>query len=263
MKKQLSLFFIALQFYTRFPIPSWVSYSPEKLSLATRFLPLIGWIVGLISGLSWAVGYYLLDTEIGLLFSMIVSILVTGAFHEDGFADTCDGFGGGWTKEKILDIMKDSRVGTYGAVGLMLMLALKYLVLQRLALLVSLDFYVLILILIAGHALSRFLAVAVIFTQPYARDTNDSKAKPVAIATRKSTILIAGLFAAIPLIMLVFIMKQPLLLFSLFVLGSITLLMSRYFRKWIGGYTGDCLGAVQQVGEVSFYLFVAVLWKFI
>lgn len=263
MKKQFSLFFIALQFYTRFPIPAWVTYSEDSLSKATRFLPLIGWIIGLISGVIWLAGHHLLNTEIGLLLSMIVSVITTGAFHEDGFADVCDGFGGGWTKEKILEIMKDSRLGTYGAAGLLFMLSVKYLLLQQISILTNTDFCILILTLISGHSLSRLMAATVIFTQPYARDSNDSKAKPVAIATWKTTILIAAILSLVPFLVLVYFRRQPELLLSLPFLYMITVWMSRYFKKWIDGYTGDCLGAVQQVCEVSFYLFVAVVWKYI
>ncbi|REA60617.1 adenosylcobinamide-GDP ribazoletransferase [Dyadobacter luteus] len=263
MKKQLSLFFIALQFYTRLPIPSWVTYSQDSLSKATRFLPLIGWITGMVNGVIWFVGYYLLNVEIGLLLSMIVSVLMTGAFHEDGFADVCDGFGGGWTKEKILEIMKDSRLGTYGASGLIFMLAFKYLLLQHLATFNNIDFYTLTVVFIAGHSLSRFMAATVIFTQSYARDTEDSKAKPVAVATHRNTFVIAGVLTIIPLLALVYILQQPELLLVLPVLYVVTIRMSSYFKKWIGGYTGDCLGAVQQVTEVVFYLFLAISWKFI
>ncbi|HEV7382310.1 MAG TPA: adenosylcobinamide-GDP ribazoletransferase [Dyadobacter sp.] len=263
MKKQSTLFFVALQFYTRFPIPGWVSYSADSLSRATRFLPLIGWLVGLICGAVWLAGDHLLNMEIGLLMSMIFSVITTGAFHEDGFADVCDGFGGGWTKEKILMIMKDSRLGTYGVAGLVFMLSIKFLSLKYLGELANADFFILTLTLVSGHALSRMMAVTVIFTQPYARDSDDSKAKPVATATKKSTFVVASILAMVPFLGLIYFLKQPELLLSLLFLYIITVLMSRYFYKWIGGYTGDCLGAVQQVSEVSFYLFVAILWKFI
>lgn len=263
MKQQATLFFTALQFYTRIPAPKWVVYQPENLGLATKYLPVIGWIVGLISGLTWIAGSYLIDIHIGLLFSMIASIFTTGAFHEDGFADVCDGFGGGWTKDKILEIMKDSRVGTYGSVGLIFILALKFYLLQYLAVLADNYFLTLIILLVSAHAISRFMPILVIFTQSYSRETDDSKAKPVAQKTDISTLIIAGIFAIIPLLILAFIINQILLLLSIGFLALLTFYLSRYFKKWIGGYTGDCLGAVQQVCEIGFYLFLAVLWKFI
>ena len=263
MKQQAVLFFTALQFYTRFPSPKWVEYKPENLSLATRFLPVIGWLVGLISGLVWLSGTWLTDISIGLLLSMIASIFLTGAFHEDGFADVCDGFGGGWTKSKILEIMKDSRIGTYGSVGLILILGLKFYLLQNLAILVNNEPLILVLILVSSHAISRFMPAIVIFTKPYARESTDSKAKPIAQITNSATIYLAGIFGLIPLMLLTYISSQPYLILSVFFLLIITFFLSRYFEKWIGGYTGDCLGAIQQVCEIGFYLFLAVLWKFI
>lgn len=263
MKQQATFFFTALQFYTRIPAPKWVVYQPENLGLTTKYLPVVGWIVGLISGLTWIAGSYLTDIQIGLLFSMIVSILTTGAFHEDGFADVCDGFGGGWTKEKILEIMKDSRVGTYGSVGLILILATKFYLLQYISILFDEDFFTMITILISAHSISRFMPVLVIFTQSYSRDSDDSKAKPVAEKTDISTLIIAGIFALIPLLILVIFLHEISLLLSIGFLLLLTFYLSRYFKKWIGGYTGDCLGAVQQVCEIGFYFFLTVLWKFI
>ena len=263
MKHQATLFFTALQFYTRIPAPKWVVYQPENLSLATKYLPVVGWIVGSISGLIWIAGAYLTDMHIGLLFSMIASIFTTGAFHEDGFADVCDGFGGGWTKEKILEIMKDSRVGTYGSVGLILILATKFYLLQYLSVLLNKDFSALVIILISTHAISRFMPILVIYTQSYSRETNDSKAKPVAQKIDVSIVIAAATFAIIPLLILAYFSNQILIFLSIAFLLLITFFLSRYFKKWIGGYTGDCLGAVQQVCEVGFYLFLVVLWKFI
>jgi len=263
IKQQTTLFFTALQFYTRLPIPKWVEYKPENLSLATRFLPFVGCLVGLVAGMAWVSAGYLTSTDIGLVLSMIVSILTTGGFHEDGFADVCDGFGGGWTKTKILEIMKDSRVGTYGAVGLILILGLKFCLLQYLAVLVHGEICLLILILTSAHAISRFMPALVIFTQAYARDTDDSKSKPVAEVASTATILVAGFFAITPLFLLCLISNQFFSAFSVGFLLLITFFLSRYFNRWIGGYTGDCLGAIQQICEVGFYLFLAVLWKFI
>ena len=262
MKNQLTLLFTALQFYTRIPAPSWVVYRPENLSLAIRYLPFVGWIVGAATGSVWVIGAYLTNVDIGILFSLVASILITGAFHEDGFADVCDGFGGGWTKDKILEIMKDSRVGTHGSVGLILILALKFLLLQRLASHNG-DFLTLILALVSGHAWSRLMPAFVIFTLPYAREGDDSKSKPVAQAVSHFTILIATFFAVIPIGILGYYSGAPSIIFTLILPGFITYFLARYFMKWVGGYTGDCLGAIQQVSEIAFYLSLTILWKFI
>jgi adenosylcobinamide-GDP ribazoletransferase len=263
MKQELRLFFTALQFYTRLPIPAWVGYSPDDMNKATRYLPLIGWIAGLTSGLVLISGAYFTTVSTGVVLSMISSILLTGAFHEDGFADACDGFGGGWTKERILEIMKDSRVGTYAVAGLILLLGLKFSLLHTLTLFIQNQPLLIVLTLVSAHALSRFMAVTMIFTHAYVRFTNDSKSKPVAEVGGRDTLFIAAFFALIPLSVLCFLLKQPLLLLAVPVLYLIKIMLARYFSKWIGGYTGDCLGAIQQVCEVGFYLFTAVLWKFI
>lgn len=258
VRHQLDLFFTALQFYTRLPAPKWLVYRPENLSLATAYLPCVGWIVGFTAGAVWWAADYFTNPSIAVLCSMVISILLTGAFHEDGFADVCDGFGGGWTSEKILEIMKDSRVGTYASVGLVLILALKFALLQSIAGRES----SMIGVLVSGHALSRLLPVFVIYLLPYARDT-DSKAKPVAEKPPFWVLVSAIAFGVLPLFGMVVYLEQPQLLAVILVLGLITILLARYFKKWIGGYTGDCLGAIQQVCEVAFYFFVVALWKFI
>lgn len=258
VRHQLNLFFTALQFYTRLPAPKWLVYRPENLSLATAYLPFVGWIVGLTAGAVWVAADYLTNPSIAVLCSMAISILLTGAFHEDGFADVCDGFGGGWTREKILEIMKDSRVGTYASAGLILILALKFALLQSIAGRES----AVIGVLISGHALSRLMPVFVIYMLPYSRDT-DSKAKPVAEKPPFFVLISAVAFGILPLFGMVVYLRQPQLLVAILVLGMITILLARYFKKWIGGYTGDCLGAIQQVCEVAFYFYIVVLWKFI
>ncbi|MEM7109473.1 MAG: adenosylcobinamide-GDP ribazoletransferase, partial [Bacteroidota bacterium] len=192
-----------------------------------------------------------------IILSMIAGILTTGAFHEDGFADVCDGFGGGWTKERILAIMKDSVIGAYGVVGVVLILLLKYVALLELAGFISI--LQLVAVLFSAHALSRLMAVVIIKFSHYARDREDAKAKPVANKMPFISFFTTTVFGLAPLIYFqsfyVFIVLLPLL--------SITFYLKSYFTKWINGYTGDCLGAVQQVTEVVFYLTFLVLWRFI
>ncbi|QJD79639.1 adenosylcobinamide-GDP ribazoletransferase [Spirosoma rhododendri] len=262
MKHELRLFFVALQFYTRLPIPAWVGYSESALNQATRYLPLIGWLVGAVTGLVWLAGTYLIDADTALLLGMTASVLLTGAFHEDGFADVCDGFGGGWTKERILTIMKDSRVGTYGVVGLVLMLGLKFSVLKHIGASLLSQPGLLLMYLMSAHALSRFMAATFIRTHSYVRETDDSKAKPVAQTIGLGVLVVAGVWAVVPLLAMVWLTQQPLLVLLVPVLYGVKMVLARYFTRWIGGYTGDCLGATQQVCEVSFYLFSAILWKF-
>jgi adenosylcobinamide-GDP ribazoletransferase len=257
LQRETRLFFTALMFYTRLPCPSWTDHSEDMLNRATRYFPLMGLIVAALSfGMYWA-ATYLFSPAVSLLLSMIASVLTTGAFHEDGFADTCDGFGGGWTKGKILEIMKDSRVGTYGLVGLGLLLALKWATLLDVA---GRGMLPLALALVSGHMVSRLGAVTIIVSLSYARENEDSKAKPVAKGVGATEVVLAAAFTAVPLVLLA--TTNPVLLLALLPPVGATLYLRRYFRKWIGGYTGDCLGAVQQVNEVVFYLGCLAVWNY-
>ena len=260
MKKQLTLFLSALQFYTRIPIPADIPFDANNLNPASRFLPLIGWLVGGVAALIWMI-FAFVDVQVAVICSMLASILVTGALHEDGFADFCDGFGGGWTKEKILLIMKDSRIGAYGVIGLIGMLGLKFSLLNALSQFTDsaiLGFY-----MISAQALSRLMCVTMIFYSTYARNTEDSKSSFVMQKISMATMLVGFVFGTIPLIFLSLTLQSALIFLVIPLLAVITFLMGSYFKKWIGGYTGDCLGAVQQVCEVTFYFFLLILWKFI
>jgi adenosylcobinamide-GDP ribazoletransferase len=257
--QEVRIFFTALMFYTRIPCPSFTDHKEEYLNRATRYFPLIGCIVAAISFAGFAGASYVFSPQLSVLISMIVSVFVTGAFHEDGFADTCDGFGGGWTKEKILTIMKDSRVGTYGVIGLVLILGLKFFALLELS--AKTSVWIFGLFLLAGHVLSRFCAILIIRLLPYSREDAYSKVKPVAKGIHTVDLITAGLFTSIPIVGIALIHQLFLLVWMPMILT--TLYLKWYFHKWIGGYTGDCLGAVQQVNEVVFYLSVLALWKFI
>lgn len=257
--REVRIFFTALMFYTRIPCPTFTDHKEEYLNRATRYFPLIGAVVAGISFAVFYVSQFFFSIPVSILLSMIISILTTGAFHEDGFADTCDGFGGGWTKEKILTIMKDSRVGTYGVVGVVLLLALKFIVLLDISRLVSIYHFG--LIFLSAHVLSRFSAILIIRFLPYSREDATSKVKPVAKGVELFDFCTALFFTLIPLALLAGI--HLLLVIAVVPLLLITWYLGNYFNKWIQGYTGDCLGATQQVTEVIFYLTILALWKFI
>ncbi len=253
MKKELQIFLTAIMFFTRIPCPKWVNHDAEFLRKSSKYFSLVGIIVGSIGALVFYSTTFIFSTEIAILLSMISTIYVTGAFHEDGFADVCDGLGGGWTKEKILMIMKDSRLGTYGASGLVLILALKFTTLREL------PTYYIPLALISGHSLSRFIATTLIYTHPYVRDTDDSKAKPAAKNITGGMLIISAFFGIAPL----FFFKTPLVFLTLAPCYLAKIYLGAKFKKWLGGQTGDCAGAVQQLCEVVFYLSLIALWKFI
>lgn len=256
MKKELQIFLTAVMFYTRIPCPQWVDHSQGMLEKATRYFPLIGWIVGGASALSFYGFTQILPLPVSIILSMIVSVFITGAFHEDGFADMCDGFGGGWTKEKILLIMKDSRMGAYGAIGMFLLLQLKFFCLLEIA---QADILHCCFVLFAAHPFSRFGAIFLRRNLEYVRENDDSKAKPVAKQTGNKDYLIAAVFGLLPLLLF-----RTVWIAVLFIPLIILIFYLRwYFKKWIGGYTGDCLGATQQLGEVIIYLSFIVVWKYI
>jgi adenosylcobinamide-GDP ribazoletransferase len=191
----------------------------------------------------------ILPASIAILLAMVAGVLVTGAFHEDGLADTADGFGGGWTVEDKLRIMKDSRLGSYGALSLGLVLLLKWQLLVELALYSPMAA---VSALVAGHTLSRVVASSLIFSEQYVRDDDTSKSKPIAQDQQLNDLFIliaSGIF--------VLLWLNGVAAFVLFItLWLVRILLGGFFRKQIGGYTGDTLGAAQQISEVCCYLVI-------
>lgn len=240
------LFVLALGFYTRLPVPQVRDYS--RLPQAGLLLPLIGWVVGGLSGLCFYLADVVWMQSTAIIVSLVFGILLTGAFHEDGFADACDGFGGGYDKQRILEIMKDSRIGVYGALGIVLLMSLK------ISALAALPGQTLPFILLAGHSFSRLQPLLIMRRYDYAR-VDVSKAGASINKPGLKEMVMAGVIALLPILLLpiVFAMAIPSTLLANWILG-------RYFYNHIGGYTGDCLGAAQQVGEVVFYLTISALW---
>ena len=253
MIKELKIFFTTLQYYTRIPCPRWVGHSPEQFSESRRYFPIIGWIVGGAAAGVFYLAQFIFPVSISILLSMVAGVLLTGAFHEDGFADTCDGFGGGWAKEEVLMIMRDSRIGTYGTIGLILILFLKFL------LLFNINSAAIPIVLWAAHSVSRFAVMIFQYTDTYARDSSDSKAKPMAQKITFRDLCIAACFGLLPMLFL----NQGYGLLLLIPVLVTTYFFARYCNRRIGGYTGDCLGAAQQLCELTFYLGFVALWKFI
>lgn len=257
----MRLFYTALMFYTRLPVPKHIDHSADALNRATVYFPMIGWIVGGIGvGTYWLSTVLFPPTYLPILFSMVATVWATGAFHEDGFADVCDGFGGGWNKTQILTIMKDSRLGTYGTIGLGLLLAVKFFALQAM-LGVEAFGWAVALKYVSAHSLSRLTAATVIGALPYAREDQESKAKPIAQGITPGQLSIAALLGLLPLLALVAYTGLWIYLTFLIPLALVRWRLIGFFSKWLGGYTGDCLGATQQLAEVVVYLsFVSLLW---
>lgn len=245
---KLQLFFLALGFYTRLPCPRNLNY--DLLPQAAVFLPLIGWITGLICAITFAAADRLWPVSTAVILALVAGVLATGAFHEDGFADVCDGFGGGWQREQVLAIMKDSRVGAYAALGLILLFALK------ISLLSSFPAERIPLILVAAHSLSRFCPLLIMRNYRYARNA-DSKSAAAVYQPGNTALSLAALTAMAPCLLLpglAWLVAAPIV--------AVNWLLGRYFNHRIGGYTGDCLGTSQQVAEIVFYLSLEALWTF-
>ncbi len=245
---QLRLFFIALQFFTRLPIPRWVGFDPAWLHHASRYFPLVGVVVAVVTASVYAGAAMLWPLPVAVLLSTMAGIWLTGAFHEDGFADTCDGFGGGMTRQRVMEIMKDSRIGAYGAIGMALLLGLKV------TLLAQFEPRAALAALLLAHPLSRLAAVSLIWKLEYARD--EGKAKPMAAQMSGIELAIAAACAALPALALGLAgwLDWIALGACILVALAVAIWMGRRFARRIGGYTGDCLGAVQQVSEVAIYL---------
>ncbi|MCS6243688.1 MAG: adenosylcobinamide-GDP ribazoletransferase [Opitutus sp.] len=239
----------AVMFFTRLPVPSSAHHDPADLQRAAAWFPLVGWLVGAVAAGVWWAAAQVWTPAIASGLSLVATLLLTGAFHEDGFADVCDGFGGGYTKERVLEIMRDSRVGAFGAIGVVVMLGLKW---QTVAALPLVGF-VGAAVIFAGHTVSRAAAVSLMAVLPYVRE-EAGKAKPLATELsggRLATALVCGLA---PLALL------PLSAsWALVGVLAVWLVLAAWFRRRLGGYTGDCLGAAQQVTEVVFYLGVLAL----
>lgn len=249
LREQWRLWLTAVMFYTRVPCPAWVDHSPAALNRATVYFPAIGWLVGGAGAATYWMGCWVLPPLLALLMSTVVTLLLTGAFHEDGLADTADGLGGGWTPQQVMHIMTDSRIGTYGAVALVLALGIK------LGALHTLPGAWVPWALVAGHSVSRLLAATLITTHTYVSLTDASKARPVAQGFRGASLWVGVLLGLLP----VAVWGNPagVMALALPLLGR--LYLGRMYRRRLGGYTGDALGAAQQVTELLYYLGLVML----
>lgn len=256
IKNELIYFATALMFFTRIPVPFTIPYSSEIMNKSQKYFAWVGLLVGVINAAVLYLFTILFNLEIGIVIMMISSVLLTGAFHEDGFTDMCDSFGGGYGKEKILTIMKDSRVGAYGTIGIILLFALKFYSIQALGMADPLG---VLCIVVLGHTVSRFISGTMIYTHQYVTDIDVSKSKPLANKPLDGMALLVGFISVLAAFTL-FPDWHLVFAFALAYLGKIY--MGWYFKKHIGGYTGDCLGSVQQVCEVLFYLGTIIVWKF-
>jgi len=246
---------VATQFLTRLPTPAFRAFQADWLPQSARYFPAVGAVVGAISVGVWCLAARWLPAPVAVGLMLATSLLVTGAFHEDGFADSCDGFGGGETPDRVLAIMKDSRIGAFGAIGIFVMLGLKW------SVLVSMPAPAFTLVVVSAHVLSRWCACGLIWALPYVRIEADAKAKPLANTLSGRGWAVSGLvgcLAVAPFAMytggLARVHESAVLIVSGIAALLTTFSTAAYVRRRIGGYTGDCLGAVQQLAELAFLL---------
>ena len=264
LRYEARLVLVAVQFLTRLPLPQFSNYDPQWLHQSSRYFPAVGLLIGVLcAGVFWLASL-LFTALVAAVISTAFGIKLTGAFHEDGLADSCDGLGGGLTRERTLTIMKDSRLGTYGVLGLVSALLLK------ISLLAAMPLSVAIVALIIGHTASRLLCISLLTLLPYGGEIEHAKAKPMAQQLTPLQALYSSgwLLLAIILVMLVFpsTMQQIGIWqwLSALLLGVIvTDYMRRLLRRRLDGYTGDGLGATQQLSEVAIYIGLAASLSFI
>lgn len=267
MNRELRALSAALTFMTR--IPTWrvVAHDVSDLPASATYFPLVGLVVGGAGAGVWWLASSIWSPWVAVLLSMVTTIRLTGAFHEDALADSLDGFGGGWTREQVLRIMKDSRVGSYALVGVCMALILKAALLVDLAALPPLDrgemlpaWPTVVVALLVAHMLGRTSSVALIGTLRYVRSdepsTRESAGRPFVGGMSRIRAAVALLAAVLLCFALLGNRAWPVLL----AVVVTTALAARYFHSRLGGITGDALGATNQVVELMVYLVFAADW---
>jgi adenosylcobinamide-GDP ribazoletransferase len=233
---------LAVQFMTRVPIRS-KGLDPARLSRASAWFPAVGLLVGGVAALAYMLLVPHLERTLAALIAVLVMVLVTGGLHEDGLADCADAFGGGWTREDKLRILKDSRIGTFGAIALILSLA------SRVLFLATLPAGAVVAYLISAQVLARFTPLPLGALLKPARE-QEGQGRRVACATSWLTVAL-GTAMAIALTVLILRASawQPILAVAI-----VTAASALYYKRRLGGITGDCMGATIQLSEIAVYL---------
>lgn len=257
-------YLLAVQFFTRLPVTGplarWVGFSPEMLRASAAHFPGIGWLVAsaacaVFAGLSLLLpdtGYTPLVAAVGCT---IATVLLTGGFHEDGLADLADGLGGSSERARALEIMKDSRVGSFGVLALALALMAKV---GLLALLAAKSPAAVLAALLAGHVVSRFWPLVLVHALSHVGDEASSKSKPLADRIGRGALGIAAAWCVVPLAIAYLVQDGAFVFGGLLASAAAALWMHRLLSRRLQGFTGDALGATQQLCEVAFYLGAAL-----
>jgi adenosylcobinamide-GDP ribazoletransferase len=242
---------VAVQLYTRIPVTgrlgAWVGHRPDDLHRAAAHLPLVGWLVGVFAGaVAWLAGTWW-DPAVVAVAATAASVVLTGAFHEDGLADSLDALGGPVERRRALEIMTDSRLGTYGVVGIVLVLAAKLALLAQAA---ATGAATVASALVVAHVVSRLCPLAVMSRLPYVGALT-GKAKPMADRVTRATLVVAVCWT-VPAVVLAATIVGPVRTgVGVLLAGAVTVAAIRLLRRRLGGFTGDTLGATQQLTELA------------
>lgn len=256
-------FLLAVQFFTRIPVTgrlaNWVGYSPAMLRASVAHFPAMGLIVGGVAAAVFAACLALLPETahtplLAAALSTVATVMLTGGFHEDGLADVADGLGGSYQRDRALEIMKDSRVGAFGAMALVLVLITKVALLATLA---SMDAQAALGTLLLAHVASRTWPMLTIRLLPHVGDAAGSKSKPLADQITGPALAVGILWLFLSFMLIEY--AQPAMHLSSILLalcgsGLGWLYMTALLKRRLGGFTGDGLGATQQVCEATFLL---------
>jgi adenosylcobinamide-GDP ribazoletransferase len=234
-------FLVAIQFLTRLPVPR-VRFDPDSLARAAKFFPVVGLIIGLGASVLQRIAAPHLSHPLVALLVLTFLILITSGLHEDGLADTADGFGGGWNREQVLTILRDSRIGSFGA------LALVVSVLARFLLLSTLPMNRFTAFIVSAHVLCRWTTLPLSYFLPPARE-GDGQGARIAQKISLASLLLGTLLS----FAIVFYFMRIEFWIPVFVALVITALSGLYYSRRIGGVTGDCFGATNQLTEIAIY----------
>lgn len=264
MKKFARQYLLAVQYFTRIPVTGaladWAGYGPQEFRASAAHFPGVGWLVGMAACVAFAVISVGLPESaasplVAAVGCTIATVLLTGAFHEDGLADLADGLGGSADRDRALEIMKDSRIGSFGAIALVLALLAKV---ALLAVLAARTPAAVLTALLAGHTVSRFWPLLVIRSLQHVGDTAASKSKPLAESIARRSVWIGGLWCLPPLLLMLMAGRPAFVLAALAASAIGWWAVRRKLARRLQGFTGDGLGATQQVCEIAFYLGAAV-----
>jgi len=249
VRREFNIFLSAVMFFSRLPVYRFFCDCAEYRCAHIKYLPLVGMLLGgMQAAVFFAVSSFF-PVEVAVVITMVAGVIFTGAFHEDGLADTADAIGGGYGREKVLAIMKDSRIGTFGTMALLSFFLLKFMLLK------SMDISAVWRVLIVSQTVSRLFPLLMVASSEYVSETNLSKSKYVAVNISRGGLVFgfcvgfSSLFLLLPLGL-----SLSGLIAVLAVLGGMFLVVRKYFDQIVGGYTGDILGAIQQIFELLFLM---------